>query len=55
MATSAQTKALFESYLEHDDERFFTYGMQIIAHEAKLGHGKIAQELRQLLDLSRKK
>ncbi len=55
MATSAQLKALFESYIEHDDERFITYGMQIAAHEAKLGHGKFAQELRQLIDAARKK
>lgn len=50
MATSAQIRALFESYLEKDDGRFITYGMQIAAHEAKLGHGKLAQELRDLLD-----
>jgi SpoVK/Ycf46/Vps4 family AAA+-type ATPase len=55
MATSTQLRALFESYLEHDDERFITYGMQIAAHEAKLGHGKFAQELRQLIDAARKK
>jgi len=55
MATSAQLKALIESYLEHNDERFITYGMQIAAHEAKLGHGKFAQELRQLIDTARKK
>lgn len=55
MATSAQIRALFESYLEHDDERFQTYAMQIAAHEAKLGHGKLAQELRELLDNAQKK
>jgi AAA+ superfamily predicted ATPase len=55
MATSAQIRALFESYLERDDERFQTYAMQIAAHEAKLGHGKLAQELRDLLDNARKK
>lgn len=55
MATLAQIRALCESYLEKDDERFITYGMQIAAHEAKLGHGKLAQELRDLLDKARKK
>jgi SpoVK/Ycf46/Vps4 family AAA+-type ATPase len=55
MATSSQIKALFESYLERDDERFQTYAMQIAAHEARLGHGKLAQELRELLDNARKK
>jgi SpoVK/Ycf46/Vps4 family AAA+-type ATPase len=55
MATSAQLKALFESYSKQDDERFITYGMQIAAHEAKLGHGKFARELRQLIDTARKR
>jgi AAA+ superfamily predicted ATPase len=55
MTTSVQLKALFESYLEHDDERFITYGMQIAAHEALVGHGKLAVELRQLIDAARKK
>ncbi len=55
MATIAQIKALFESYISKDDERFITYGLQIAAHEAKLGHGKIAEELRQLIDNARKK
>ena len=36
MATIAQIKALFESYISKDDERFITYGLQIAAHEAKL-------------------
>jgi len=55
MATIAQIKALFESYISKDDERFITYGLQIAAHEAKLGHGKIAEELRRLIDIARKK
>jgi AAA+ superfamily predicted ATPase len=55
MTTSAQLKALFESHLEHDNERFITYGMQIAAHEAKVGHSKLAQELRGLIDTARKK
>jgi SpoVK/Ycf46/Vps4 family AAA+-type ATPase len=55
MATSAQIRALFESYLERDDDRFQTYAMQIAAHEAKLGHGIFAQELRELLDNAKRK
>jgi hypothetical protein len=55
MTTSAQIKALFESYIQHDDDRFITYGMQIVAHEAKLGHDKFAQELPQFLILHGKK
>lgn len=55
MATSSQIKALFESYVDHDDDRFVTYALQIAAHEAKLGHGNFAKELKEILDLAQKK
>lgn len=50
MASSDQLKALLKSHLEGDDERFFSVAMQVAAHEAKLGHGKLAEELRVLID-----
>ena len=50
MASAAQLKALLKSHLEGDDERFFSVAMQVAAHEAKLGHGKLAVELRELID-----
>ncbi|MFZ0257847.1 MAG: ATP-binding protein [Gammaproteobacteria bacterium] len=50
MASADQVKALLKSHLEGDDERFFSVAMQVAAHEAKLGHGKLAQELRSLID-----
>jgi len=37
MATSAQLKALVKSYADGDDNRFYTYAMQIAAHEARAG------------------
>ncbi len=55
MATSAQLKALFESYAENDDERFFTCAMQVAAHEARSGHGKLAKELRDIIDAAKSK
>ncbi len=55
MATSAQLKALFKSYAEGDEERFYTYAMQISAHEARAGHGKLAKELRNILDEAKQK
>lgn len=50
MASAEQLKALIKSHLEGDDQRFFSVAMQIAAHEAKLGHGKLAEELRALID-----
>jgi SpoVK/Ycf46/Vps4 family AAA+-type ATPase len=50
MASAEQLKALLKSHVEGDDSRFFAVAMQLAAHEAKLGHGKLAQELRELID-----
>ena len=44
MASAEQLKALLKSHLENDDARFLSVAMQMAAHEAKLGHGKLAQE-----------
>ena len=54
MASADQLKALFSSYLEGDDQRFFSVAMQVAAHEAKLGHGKLAKELRVLIDQAKR-
>ncbi|MBE02863.1 MAG: ATPase [Euryarchaeota archaeon] len=50
MANANQLKALFQSHLEGDDTRFYSVAMQVAAHEAKRGHGKLAEELRRLID-----
>lgn len=50
MAIANQLKALLKSYAEGDDERFYSVAMQLAAHEAKIGHGKLAEELRDLID-----
>ncbi len=41
---------MVKSYAEGDDDRFFSVAMQVAAHEAKLGHGKLAEELRHIID-----
>ena len=41
---------MLKSHLEGDDDRFFSVAMQVAAHEAKVGHGKLAQELRSMID-----
>ena len=50
MASGTHIKALLQSHLEGDDERFCAVAMQLAAQEAKHGHGKLAQELRALVD-----
>ncbi len=50
MASAKQLKALFRSYADGDESQFNAIAMQLAAHEAKLGHGKLARELRDLID-----
>jgi SpoVK/Ycf46/Vps4 family AAA+-type ATPase len=50
MASGSHLKALLKSHLEGDDQRFFSVAMQVAAHEAKLGHGQLAEDLRALID-----
>jgi SpoVK/Ycf46/Vps4 family AAA+-type ATPase len=50
MASAEQLKALLKSHIDGDDAHFYAVAMQVAAHEAKLGHAKIAHELRSLID-----
>ena len=50
MASAEQLKALLRSHLDGDDDRFISVAMQVAAHEAKLGHGKLATDLRDMID-----
>ncbi len=50
MATAEQLKALLESHIEGDDDRFLSVMIQLAAHAARQGHGKLAQELRAAVD-----
>lgn len=50
MATANQVKALIRSHADGDDTRFYAIAMQVAAQAAKSGHGKFAQELRDLVD-----
>jgi len=54
MASADQLKALLKSHMEGDDQHFYSVAMQLAAHEAKLGHGKLAEELRSLIDEAKK-
>ena len=50
MATAQQIKALLKSYAETDREQFVSVAMQIAAHEARAGKGRLATELKKLID-----
>lgn len=50
MPTADQIKALLASHAEGDETQFFAVAMQIAATEARAGHGKLAEELRGLID-----
>lgn len=53
MASSDQLKALIKSHISRDDGQFLSVAMQVAAHEAKLGHVKLAEELRDLIDAAK--
>lgn len=55
MATANQIKALLQSHVSGDDERFITIAMQVAAHEARQGHTKLANELKKLIDEAKAK
>ena len=50
MASAEQLKALLRSHLEGNDDQFISVAMQVAAHEARLGHGKLATDLRDIID-----
>jgi len=55
MASSAQLKALLQSHLEQDEDRFLSIALQVAAHEARSGHGRLAQDLRDIVEAAKKK
>jgi len=55
MASSAQLKALLQSHIEQDEDRFLSIALQVAAHEARSGHGRLAQELRDIIEEAKKK
>jgi SpoVK/Ycf46/Vps4 family AAA+-type ATPase len=50
MAASDHIKALIESFASGDEARFYRTALQLAASEARQGHGKLAQELRDTVD-----
>jgi SpoVK/Ycf46/Vps4 family AAA+-type ATPase len=53
MASAEQLKALLRSFVERDDAQFLSIAMQVAAYEAKRGHGKLAEELKEMIDVAK--
>lgn len=53
MTASKHLLALLKSHMSRDDDQFLSVAMQIAAHEARKGHGQVAQQLRELVDQAR--
>lgn len=53
MATAEQIKALLKSYADGDEDRFYAVAIQVAAHAAKQGHGRLAEEIRGLADAAK--
>ena len=54
MATAEQIKALLKSHVDRDDQRFFSIALQVAAKEARQGHHKLANDIKNLVDKSQK-
>ena len=50
MATADQIKMLIKSHGENDQQRFYTTALQIAAREARLGHNKLANDIKNLIE-----
>lgn len=55
MATATQIKSLIKSHFDDNNERFNTVALQVAAHEAKLGHTTLANEIRKIIEISKSK
>jgi SpoVK/Ycf46/Vps4 family AAA+-type ATPase len=55
MTTARHLVTLLKSHIAGDEDRFLATAMQLAAHEARQGHGKLAQELKDLVDTAKVK
>lgn len=53
MMAARHILALLRSHIDGDDEQFLSIALQIAAQEARQGHTKLAEELRELIDGAR--
>lgn len=50
MSTARHILALLKSHVEGEEQQFYSAALQMAAHEARQGHSKLAQEIRELID-----
>jgi energy-coupling factor transporter ATP-binding protein EcfA2 len=50
MSTARHAIALLKSYLEGEEQKFFSVALQMAAHEARQGHTKVAQDIQNLIN-----
>jgi SpoVK/Ycf46/Vps4 family AAA+-type ATPase len=55
MTTARHIVTLLKSHIAGDEDRFLATAMQLAAHEARQGHGKLAQDLKELVDAAKAK
>jgi SpoVK/Ycf46/Vps4 family AAA+-type ATPase len=55
MATAEQIKSLIRSHFSDQTERFYAIALQVAAHEAMQGHTALAHDIRDLIDMEKKK
>jgi len=55
MSTARHVIALLKSYLEGEEQQFFSVALQMAAHEARQGHTKVAQEIQSLIDQAKER
>ena len=53
MAAAKHLIALLRSHINGDDNQFLSVALQVAAHEARQGHGKLAIQLREIVDEAR--
>ncbi|MFD7598767.1 AAA family ATPase [Kitasatospora sp. NPDC059812] len=52
-ATADHLKALLNAHAAGDEDRFYSIALQVAAKSARQGHGKLAVELREIIDAAR--
>ena len=50
MSTARHILALLRSHVEGEEQQFYSAALQMAAHEARQGHSRLAQEIRELID-----
>ncbi|QSJ20345.1 ATP-binding protein [Nostoc sp. UHCC 0702] len=55
MSTARHIIALLKSYLEGEEQQFFSVALQMAAHEARQGHTKVAQDIQILIDKAKER